>query len=183
MRLSSEAETRGARNNIIYVTAAGSELELLSEKQGQLILRSNWVKPGYALSFENLGSGSVTLIDTVTVTDPGFADPNFATSLDVRLAAPLLPSAALAACVQAVDQEYVLHTMGEARNSTDLGAYGYAKNAGSQPTAPTPMQPPVGQPPIAGAPTISPVATKNPSNPTASCTETCDWFLVAYFTG
>lgn len=177
VRLSSEAETCDARNNIIYVKSAGSELELLSENRGMLILRTNWMKAGYALSFENQGSGSVTLFDTVTGTDPGFADVNFTTSIDVRLSGHLLPSAALATGVPTVDHEYVLHATSEPRTSTDIGAYGYgitnSKTASPFPPAVTP-QPVAANMPTAGPITESPMGTVAP--PVTSCTESCDWF-------
>jgi hypothetical protein len=148
IRLSSEAETCDARNNILFVTAAGSELELLAENRGQLIMRNNWLKPGSVPFFDKQGSGSVSLIGNLNGTDPGFADPNCTTSLNVRLSKALGPSAALASGVPPVSLEYVMHSRSQARTSSDIGAYGYS-GAGAVPTLPIS---PVGQPlaPAAG---------------------------------
>jgi hypothetical protein len=136
IRLSSEAETCDARNNIIFVTAAGSELELLAENRGQLIMRNNWLKPGNVLFFDKQGTGSVSLISNLNGTVPGFADPNFASSLNVRLSKALGPSAVLASGAPPVSLEYVFHLRSQSRTSLDLGAYGYSA-IGAVPTLPT----------------------------------------------
>jgi len=121
VRLSSEAETCDVRNNMILVTDSGNQLELLAENQGTLLLRSNWIKEGYTSSFEFLGVGSVTDTDTVSGTDPGFADANFANSLDFRLSAPLPGAATLAPGVPNVDREYVPPQTSRSRVGLDLG--------------------------------------------------------------
>jgi hypothetical protein len=165
IRLSSEAETCDARNNIIFVTAAGSELELLAENRGQLIMRSNWLKPGNVLFFDKQGTGSVSLIGNLNGTDPGFADPNFASSLNVRLSKALGPSAALASGAPPVSLEYVLHLRSQSRTSPDIGAYGYS--AGTVPT--TPPISPMGQPRApAAAPVRNPTISVAPPS-TATC--------------
>jgi len=121
VRLSSEAETCDARNNIIFVTDSGNQLELLAENRGTLLLRSNWIKEGYANSFEFKGVGSVTDADTVSGTDPGFADANFANSFDFRLSAPLPGAATLAPGVPNVHREYVPPQTSRSRVGLDLG--------------------------------------------------------------
>jgi hypothetical protein len=160
IRLSSEAETCDARNNIIFVTAAGSELELLAENRGQLIMRNNWLKPGNVLFFDKQGTGSVSLIDNLNGTEPGFADPNFGSSLNVRLSKPLGPSAELASGAPPVSLEYVSHLRSQARTSSDIGAYGYS-GIGPVPTLPIS---PVGQPLAPAAVPIQnpPTSTVNP---------------------
>jgi hypothetical protein len=168
IRLSSEAETCDARNNIIFVTAAGSELELLAENRGQLIMRNNWLKPGNVLFFDKQGTGSVSLISNLNGTDPGFADPNFVSSLNARLSKALGPSAVLASGAPPVSLEYVFHLRSQARTSLDIGAYGYSA-IGAVPTLPIS---PVGQPlaPAAAAPVqnAKPIGVAPPSSSTCN---------------
>lgn len=171
VRLSSEAETCNARNNILYVTEPGNQLELLSENRGILLLTSNWIKTGYIYSVESTGSGSITEIDTVAGTNPGFTDES---ALDFHLLAPQLPSAMLESGVPDVVSEYVMHQASQSRLSDDLGAFGYTS---SSPTTQTPTSTPTNVP--TGAPTSSPTSLPTeapmpcdlakPTDPPGSC--------------
>lgn len=104
LRLSTNAETADVRNNIIYTTSAGSELELLSST-GVLDFSHNWLRPGWNASF----AGGGTLNDdgtSIEGTDPGFVDRlgsdyglavgspaiDVAASLDVTLVPDHLPT-------------------------------------------------------------------------------------------
>jgi len=128
-RLSTNANHCDARNNIVYVTTAGSGLAML-DSDGVLDLSHNWLKPGWRDSFGGL-SGEIhddgTSIETST---PGFED--FANQ-DYELAtgsacidgATALPPAILPE--HDVILEYVKHqsSRGRVRSgaSSDLGAY------------------------------------------------------------
>jgi hypothetical protein len=73
LRLSTNDETCDCRNNIVWTTATGSHLALLSEA-GVLHLRNNWLKSGWVASH---GSLTGTLYDdgaNLTGSDPGFID-------------------------------------------------------------------------------------------------------------
>ena len=124
LRLSSDDEDCDARNNIVYVSANGSELELLADNLGgSLTMDYTWFKPGFTVSFANSNSNKATLTNTVTGTDPGFQD---IANWDFRLANSLLPSATLAPGVPPVDEEYVVHLMSQGRTGADLGAFGHS---------------------------------------------------------
>lgn len=127
-RLSTNEERCEARNNIFYVTAAGSELSLLDET-GVLDLFYNWFKPGRVVSFGTF-TGTVNDNNTsVTGTTPGFVNE---AGQDYRLAAA-------SACVNAgvalnaavlpahdVVRQYAKHQSSSARPNDgwfDIGAY------------------------------------------------------------
>jgi hypothetical protein len=72
VRLSTDDEHADVRDNILYTTATGSHLAMVSTA-GVLELRDNWIRDGWVDSH----SGGGTVIDhgsNVTGTDPGFAD-------------------------------------------------------------------------------------------------------------
>lgn len=130
MRLSTNDETCAARNNVVYVTAVGSELSLLDDA-GTLAIRRNWFKPGWVNSFAG-GSfvGNVTNDGTsILGATPSFAD--FA-GQDFRLAldsdclnnAIALP---VGAANYPISDEYVPHQAGTPRPligpAPDLGAF------------------------------------------------------------
>ena len=127
-RLSTNEERCEARNNIVYVTAAGTTLSLLDDA-GVLDLLYNWFKPGRVISFGTF-TGTVNDNNTsVTGASPGFVNE---AGQDFRLAAG-------SACVNAgvalnaavllannVVRQYVKHQNSEARPSDgwfDIGAY------------------------------------------------------------
>jgi len=117
------------RNNIIYMTAAGSTCTIANDSTGTVNMTHNWLKPGYVLA----GGGGATVNDdgtSVTGTSPGFVD---ATGQDFHLTSG-------SQCINAgtsqhsdcssypVNQEYVKHQQHVARavNGTiDIGAYEY----------------------------------------------------------
>ena len=59
IRISTNDETVDCRNNIIFVTADGDQLELLSNA-GTLNLSNNWLKPDAVDSFDSGYTGSIT---------------------------------------------------------------------------------------------------------------------------
>ena len=134
-RLSTIDETCDARNNIFYVTAAGTSFALLAET-GTLSLTNNWAKTGWRNSFESPFGGSVTGGSTFVIgTNPGFIDvanQNFrlisggqAVNSGTSLNPAVIPS-------NDVVRQYVSHQMSESRpvNGTlDIGAYEFASVA------------------------------------------------------
>jgi len=72
-RLSTNEESADSRNNIVYVTAAGSALAML-DSAGQLTLRNHWMKAGWADSHSGLTGTITDLGGHVSGTNPGFAD-------------------------------------------------------------------------------------------------------------
>lgn len=73
LRLSTEDESADARNNILYVSAAGDRLAMLNAA-GTLDLSHNWSKPGWRDSHSGL-TGIINDDGThITGTDPGFVD-------------------------------------------------------------------------------------------------------------
>ena len=134
VRLVTNDETCIARNNIIYVTSTnvGDQLELLAENRGTLLMSNNFLKNGYVNSFVLCDIGKIVndnpiLSDGLT-TNPGiFLDPNFATTLNVRLSKSLGPVAPLDKTWPKVQMQYsydagwVWH---ESRTTTtDIGAF------------------------------------------------------------
>jgi hypothetical protein len=127
-RLSTNDERADVRNNIVYVTAAGTTLSLLDES-GILSLSHNWFKPGIVATFGAL-AGSVADDGTSLVGgSPGFSDE---ARQDFRLAptsANVNQGAALNAAVlpaHDVRWQYVKHGAGEPRpadGAPDIGAY------------------------------------------------------------
>ncbi len=128
-RLSTNDESCDARNNIMYVTAAGNYLGWFTGT-GRVDATANWLKPGYKPTFEPTITGALNESGTLTGTDPGFAD---AASEDWRLtaASPCVAQAvALAAetSAHAVLRQYVKHRSSEDRlpfGVADIGAYEY----------------------------------------------------------
>lgn len=129
LRLSTIDESCDARNNIFYVTAAGTSFALLAET-GTLSLSNNWAKTGWRNSFESPFTGIVTGGSTfVTGTTPGFVDAanqNFhlvsggqTVNAGTALNPNVLPT-------NDVSRQYVQHQTSEVRpvNGTlDIGAY------------------------------------------------------------
>jgi hypothetical protein len=132
LRLSTIDETCDARNNIFYVTAAGTSFALLAET-GTLSLSNNWAKAGWRNSFESPFGGVVTGGATfVTGTNPGFIDAanqNFrlVSNGQVINAGTTLNPAVLPA--NDLTRQYVQHLSSEARplnGALDIGAYEFA---------------------------------------------------------
>lgn len=129
MRLSTNDEHCDARNNIVYVTTAGTELEMIDD-MGVLDLSHNWMKPGWVDSFFG-NSGTVnddgTSIETAT---PGFVNAG-TQEFGLAVGSPCLDAAtALHPAVLpdgAVTRQYVKHQSSEARTvagaASDVGAF------------------------------------------------------------
>ena len=133
-RLSTNDENCDARNNIFYVTAAGSNLALL-DSSGVLSISHNWFKPNWRNTHGTL-TGTINNDGTsVQGTSPGFVD--FAAQ-DFRLApnstainaGTSLHPAVLPA--HDVVRQYVKHQQSEPRivnGVYDIGAYEFASAA------------------------------------------------------
>jgi hypothetical protein len=126
-RLSTNEETADARNNIVYVTAPGSGLSLLSGT-GTARLSHNWTKPGWVPAFEEF-TGKIEDDGTgLQGETPGFVAE---VSQDYHLAAvsPAVraggsPNPAVLPAYK-VDRQYVKHQMWAPRpTASDIGALG-----------------------------------------------------------
>ena len=127
-RLSTNSERADTRNNIFYVTAAGSTLSLLDES-GILDLTHNWFKPGRVSTFGTL-AGTINDDGTSVVSSsPGFRDEP---SQDLRLAQTSIAvnkGTTLAVATEPdhdVLFQYAKHQGSDARSDDDvfdLGAY------------------------------------------------------------
>ncbi len=136
MRLSTNDETADSRNNILFNTAAGTNMAMLAEA-GTLALANNWAKTGWRNSHEGGAfTGSVTGGTTmITGTSPGFVDT---ATQDLALAAD---SAAIDAGTALhpdaipdhnVVRQYVKHRMSLSRPVSgpfDLGAFEFTSTA------------------------------------------------------
>lgn len=138
LRLSTNDESADCRNNAIFVTDNGNQLELISDA-GALTLNNNWLKPGWVNSFASGYSGSVTGGATsITGTAPdfiNFAQQNFRLARGSACidAGTTLHPATLAE--HAPVAEYRKHRLGEARRSLgapDLGAFEFSPFAAWQ---------------------------------------------------
>ena len=128
LRLSTNDETCDFRNNIAYVTAAGTTLSLV-DADGVLNLSHNWFKPGYVNTFGTL-TGTINNDGTSVVgSSPGFVneagqDYNLAAGSACLNAGTALHPTAFP--VNDVTRQYVKHRAGEDRfndGSRDIGAY------------------------------------------------------------
>jgi len=72
-RLSTNDESCDARNNVVYVTAAGSNLQVL-DNYGRLTLTANWFKTGWTPFVSSHPKGTITNNGTLTGSSPGFID-------------------------------------------------------------------------------------------------------------
>lgn len=117
-----------ARNNIFYVTAAGSTLSVV-DSAGFVDLLNNWMKPGFVSTFSSLTGMVSGGASSIVGTSPGFTDESgqdfrLAAGSSARDAGTPLSSDVLPAHV--VTYEYVKHLGGRARATDaamDLGAY------------------------------------------------------------
>ncbi|MBN1676729.1 MAG: polysaccharide-degrading enzyme [Kiritimatiellae bacterium] len=141
VRLSTDNETCDCRNNILYTSAAGSYLALLSEN-GTIRLYNNWIKEGWTKSHSNPAANVLDMAGTLTGTEPGFVDFDAqqfepgATSSCVdaggELAADVLPD-------HNVALQYVKHQSARARAAAsriDIGAFEYADPDAAPPASP-----------------------------------------------
>jgi hypothetical protein len=127
-RMATNDESTDARNNIAYVTAAGSNLQVL-DNYGRLTLSQNWFKAGWTPFVVAHPKGSITNNGTVTGSSPSFVDQ---AGQDYHLAAGSTAIDAGTALNPAVlpthnvVQEYVKHQSSVPRavhGPFDIGAY------------------------------------------------------------
>lgn len=127
VRLSSNDESADIRNNILFVTADGSNLSILDES-GSAVLRNNWIKSGW----KNAGSGSGNIDhngSNIEGSDPGFLNASQKefhlkeTSACINKGADLLAAVLLE---HNLTKEYLTHQKDKSRDITgdiDLGAF------------------------------------------------------------
>ena len=130
--LDTNDESADVVNNIILTTAPGSTLEISASLQGQTSLENNFIKPGWFPAFEpGAEPGTVTSEGNIELDEPGFLDPQWATSYNFDLA-PSSPCVGHARPLEpgqpVPEQEYVRNEMGgwghtrPRRAAQDLGA-------------------------------------------------------------
>jgi len=127
-RLSTNDESCDARNNVAYVTAAGSNLQVL-DNYGRLTLANNWFKTGWTPFVNAHPKGTITNNGTFTGSSPGFVDEagqdySPSSSSPLRDAGTALHPAVLPA--NDVLFEYVKHQSSAARvivGAIDIGAF------------------------------------------------------------
>lgn len=158
VRLSSAGQTADVRNNLLYVSAAGSKLAWL-DGAGTVLHGGNWLKPGAAASFSG-GAGPVTLVGAdVLAASPGFVaegaqDYRLTATSSARDAAAALTSATTA---YPLTRQYLRHQQTELRpvdGALDIGAFEFSSgappDAGSAPDGGHAVD--AGDPEDAGAP-------------------------------
>ncbi len=128
LRLSTNSEAADVRNNVLYVSAAGTRLAMLNAA-GVLDLNRNWLKPGWQASHSGLSGTLNDLGNQIETAAPGFLD-EVAQDFRLSLASPALdvgvPLHAAAGSTHPVLREYVPHAMGADRTVAgppDLGAF------------------------------------------------------------
>jgi hypothetical protein len=127
-RLSTNEETCDMRNNIAYVSAAGSTLSFV-DGSGVLNLSHNWFKPGFVNTFGTL-TGTINNDGTSVVgSSPSFIN-EAAQNFNITAASSCINAGtALHSSVLSpnhVTRQYVKHQAGQARANSgalDIGAY------------------------------------------------------------
>lgn len=140
-RLSSNDEAAEARNNIVYVTAAGTSLGLL-DATGHLAYSHNWLKTGYRSSHGTLSGTVQDGGSNITGSEPGFAgfgagDYQLASGSPCIDSGGDLPAAVLPD--HAVLLQYVPHQGTEPRPlepPPDIGAYERCVSGSCSPQTP-----------------------------------------------
>ena len=85
--LDTNDESADVVNNIIVTTASGTTLEISASLQGITNMENNFIKPGWSPAFEpGADPGSVTSTDEIEADEPGFLDPQWATTYNFDLA-------------------------------------------------------------------------------------------------
>lgn len=129
MRLSTNDEHCDARNNVVYVTTPGAQLEMLDDT-GVLDLSHNWFKPGWVDWFFG-GSGMVNDDGTsIETTSPGFVN-EAGQEYGLAAGSPCIDAAAVLNPAVlpdgAVTRQYVKHQSSESRaaagGASDVGAF------------------------------------------------------------
>ena len=168
-RLSTNQETCDFRNNIVYVTAAGSTVSLV-DADGVLNMSHNWFKPGFVSTFGTLTGTINNDGTTVTGSSPGFVneagqDYNLAAGSSCINSGTVLHSVVLATGNDVVRQ-YVKHQSSQTRPSNgllDIGAY-ERPSATPQPLVLTTTSLPTGTPGIAYSATLAATGGVQPYN-------------------
>jgi hypothetical protein len=132
LRLSTDEEHADCRNNILYVTAAGTTLSIV-DGSGFVNLSHNWLKPGWVNTFGTL-TGAITNDANLTGASPRFLDEGakryFLAPLSVCFdaGAPMHPDVT-ASSNQPV-RHYMPHQMNVPRpnyQAWDIGAYEFSQ--------------------------------------------------------
>lgn len=129
LRLSTNTQTADVRNNIIYVTAAGSRLALTNE-EGTLNYGWNLFKPGFVSSHSGMPVVVTNLGGNVTNASPGFVN-EAAQDYHLLEASPARNKAGSfhpAVAGYPLDREYLKHQALAPRpvdSMLDIGAYEY----------------------------------------------------------
>ena len=129
-RLTTNDEACDARNNIAYVTAAGSNLQVL-DSFGRLTLTQNWFKTGWTRFTVNRPKGTITDNGTITGSSPAFVSEAGQDYHLTTVSQAIDDGAALNPAVlpaHNVVREYVKHLSSVARavnGVLDIGAYEY----------------------------------------------------------
>ena len=134
VRLSSDAQSAHVTGNVVFLTAAGGNLEL-SAGSGTLRHGGNWFKPGYVSAFGTVTGSVVDTGGTVTGSDPGFVnlagqDFHLTASSALRGKAVAPPAETSA---HPLSRQYVKHQSSEPRPSgstQDIGALGFGLGGG-----------------------------------------------------
>ncbi len=130
-RLSTNLESCDARNNIFFVTASGNRLAMLAEN-GLLIVRHDWLKPGWVVSHSTFQGTFIDSGGIITGAEPGFVDlinedfhltsTSQCRDAGTNLSPQVLPH-------HNVIYQYVKHRYGEPRpndGTFDIGAFEYS---------------------------------------------------------
>lgn len=129
-RLSSESESCDSRNNIIYTSAAGSNLAII-DNTGKVDLYSNWFKTGWVKSHSNTSAKVNNITGNINGNEPGFTDTSkqdfslLSGSICINNSGPFSSSVLP---LNAVTREYKKHQSSIERliiAAIDIGAYEY----------------------------------------------------------
>lgn len=121
-----------SRNNIIYLTAAGSTLGMLDGpdfSRGHLTLRANWLKPGWVDSRYTMHTmATIDIVEpNIEGTDPGFtnyAGGDYTLATGSPCADTAIAPHSSVVPDHSVIREYVLHLTSTSRaDADDLGAF------------------------------------------------------------
>ena len=132
LRLTTQDETADVRNNVVYSTLPGNQLEIINHS-GIVHLRNNWIPSGWVRAFDAGAPGVVNDHGgNLAGAAPGFANAGaglyelVSTSPCIGAGTSLHPDALPA---HAVAEQYLPHARRRARTATtppDLGAFGFS---------------------------------------------------------
>lgn len=135
LRLSSPDEAADVRNNIIYVSAAGSHLGIVDD-EGAAELRNNWIKSGWRVSHSNASASVTEQGKTSSSDNPCFTDLN-GFNFSLPAGSPCINAGIVLAdtCLKdnQVHYEYQKHQNGKLRiqkEGMDIGAFEHADLSG-----------------------------------------------------